>query len=354
MEFNSISQLNELIRNTLNNNFNLKNIKVCGEISGINFRNPHLYFTIKDSNAAISCQFFNYYFRDGYIPKNGDNIEIEGSISFYTKSGQISIIIRSIHKLGLGELYEKYLQLKEKLNNEGYFNEEHKKEIPSFPQKIGVITSKTSAAVEDFKKVFKDLNSQQELYIFDARMQGVESVKSIIEGINYLDNKEYDCIAIVRGGGSFEDLNCFNNEELVKAIYNCKTPILTGIGHEIDYTLVDYVSDRRCITPTETAKVIAYDRNDIINEFYTRILEVKNLINSCFFNEANFLINKEKIMKTMLESNIKNEQFSLKNILSTIKFTLCNEINKKFEKNTQMRQIILESNPELLLKDNYF
>ncbi len=254
----TVSQLNRYVKNTLDADFILNNASVKGEISNLKIHSSgHIYFSLKDGGSKINCVMFkSYAYKLKFVPENGMDIVVEGNVSVYEKEGSYQLYCKAMKREGIGDLYIAFEELKEKLKKEGLFDDAHKKEIPRFPKKVGVITSPTGAALRDIINVTKRRNKGIELLIYPALVQGIDASKTIIEGIKILNKVEdVDIIILARGGGSIEELWAFNNEELAYEIYSSKKPIITGVGHETDFTIVDFVSDRRAPTPSAAAEI---------------------------------------------------------------------------------------------------
>ena len=260
----SVSQLLKEIENNLFLNF--KEINLHGEISNITeSQSGHFYFSLKDEFSQVKCVFFRQYISVDQKEKLklGKKIEIYGFLSLYKPRGDLQLQVRKIKSYGLGELYEMYEKTKKKLQEEGLFEKKFKKSIQKYPKSIGIITSSSGAAVTDILKVLKHKWPSAKVIIYACLVQGDKASKEIIECINQANNRnEVNTLIIARGGGSFEDLNPFNDEDLVRSVFNSNIPIITGVGHESDTTLVDYVADIHASTPTLAAHFAVPDLAD--------------------------------------------------------------------------------------------
>jgi exodeoxyribonuclease VII large subunit len=267
----TVSELTKQIKLTLEENFS--ELSVIGEIS--NFKSHvsgHWYFNLKDANAVISCAMWkglnNYVF---FTPQDGMKVIVAGRITVYPPRGSYQIDVRSMKPAGVGELQAAFEKLKRKLADEGLFDEIHKKTIPSFPQKIGIVTAKDGAAFQDMISVAERRFPLLELVISPARVQGSGAAESIVESLKLLNKqKDIDLIIVARGGGSIEDLWAFNEEIVAREIFASKIPIITGIGHEVDFTIADFVADLRAPTPSAAMEIATLNRDDFfvfINEF---------------------------------------------------------------------------------------
>ena len=270
----TVSELTKEIRKTLEESF--EQVSVIGEIS--NFKahvSGHWYFSLKDADAVINCTMwkgFNQYVF--FTPQDGMKIIVNGKLTVYPPRGSYQLDIRSMKPAGLGELQEAFEKLKKKLEAEGLFDEKFKKSIPSFPQKIGVVTAIDGAAFRDLVSVAERRFPLAEIVIAPARVQGSGAAESIVNSIKLLN--EYtgiDVIIVARGGGSIEDLWAFNEEIVARAIFKSKVPIISGVGHEVDFTIADYVADLRAPTPSVAMEIATPDINEIenfINEFLAK------------------------------------------------------------------------------------
>ena len=241
----------------------LGEIYIKGEVSNFKLHNNNiLYFSIKDENTRITAVWFGAKNREF---KDGDTVLIKSKINFYFPRGEHNLLVIDMKKDRIGELYQKFLELKEKLEKEGIFSSEYKKSIPKFSQNIALITAKTGAAIQDMTRTIQRRFPIAKINVYSTLVQGENSVQDIVKNIMHADSDNNDVIILGRGGGSIEDLWSFNTEEVVRAIFNCKTPIVTGIGHETDTTLSDFVSDVRASTPTAAAELVTPNIIDIKN-----------------------------------------------------------------------------------------
>lgn len=278
----SVSQVNNYIKRIISYDPILSNITVEGEIS--NFKrhsSGHAYFSIKDDTSKLNCVMFRLNLEKITFPiVDGMNVSIKGNINVYERDGKYQLYAEKINLLGEGELKEKFEKLKKKLGDEGLFDPNIKKELPKFPSKIAVITSPTGAAVKDVISVAKRRNDSIEIIIAPVRVQGEFSKKEIVKAIEDVNNLEnIDLIILSRGGGSIEELWAFNEEVVARAIYESEVPIISGVGHETDFTISDFVSDFRAPTPSAAAEVAIPQKKQIINELDFLISSIKHSIN---------------------------------------------------------------------------
>ena len=264
----SVTTLVRYLKNKLDSDEALRSVQVSGELS--NFRKTssgHLYFALKDENSAISCVMFkSKAYSLSFVPENGNKVICSGSISMFEASGSLQLYVNTLKLDGIGDLYRQYEELKNKLFNEGLFDDEHKKEIPTlYPSKVAVLCGKDSAAMSDIKVQFNRRWPLCKVDYYPVIVQGSEGPSSMIKTLKDIDTLGYEIIVLARGGGSFEDLFCFNDERLVRTIYNLNTFIITGVGHQQDFTLVDFVSDRRAPTPTGAIEMITPNIDDVLD-----------------------------------------------------------------------------------------
>jgi exodeoxyribonuclease VII large subunit len=255
----SVTELTSAIKEALEQN--LHSLWIQGEIS--NYSSPasgHVYFTLKDENNQIKIAFFGGRKKAaGLNLEDGKKVALYGRVSIYGKRSEYQMIAEEIQVTGLGDLLLEFEKLKKKLSDEGLFGAAHKLEIPKYPQKIGIITSPTGAAVRDIINILKRRYQPVEVLIYPVMVQGAEAPGQIIRGLNDLDCLGMDVIILTRGGGSMEDLWAFNDENLARAIYRAKTPVISAVGHEIDFTIADFVSDLRAPTPSAAAELVVPD-----------------------------------------------------------------------------------------------
>lgn len=262
----SVSEINSHIKNVLETN--LLPLMVEGELANfVRHRSGHIYFSLKDERSSIRCVFFRSYVqRLDFNPKEGDKVICKGRITVFEKAGSYQLNVTKMIPSGIGELQIKFEKLKNKLSAEGLFDAEHKKKLPSFPQTIGVVTSSSGAAIRDIKNVI-ERRFPVKILLYPATVQGDNAASEVIKGIKYFnDAQNVDLIIIGRGGGSQEDLFCFNDENLAYEIFKSKLPIISAVGHEIDFTISDFVADLRAPTPSAAAELAVPDKSDLIDK----------------------------------------------------------------------------------------
>ena len=272
----TVSKVNEYIKNIFLSDCLLSDISVEGEVGNCTYASSkHIYFTIKDERGTLSAVMFSSR-RGGlsFDMKTGQKVIVTGNISCYERDGKYQLYAERIEEVGRGELYEQYLLLKEKLEDMGMFDPIYKKEIPKFVKSIGVATAKTGAVINDIINVSYRRNPHIRIVLAPCLVQGEGAAKSIISAIKKLDKMNLDVLIVGRGGGSLEDLYCFNDEELAKTIFNAKTPIISAVGHGRDHSIADYVADKMASTPTEAAEFANFIYDDYM---YTLDIYMRNL-----------------------------------------------------------------------------
>jgi exodeoxyribonuclease VII large subunit len=258
----TVSQLNAYIGRKIGSDAMLKNIKVRGEISNFKINSSgSAFFTLKDAAAAVSCILFSY---TGEEIEDGRNVTVEANLNVYEKEGRLSLVVHAIEETGLGELFIRLEQVKRKLYEEGLFDAAHKKKLPILPGTLGIVTSASGAAMHDIIQVAKRRCPGIAILIYPAKVQGEGAAEEVIAGIEYFNReKSADVLIVGRGGGSFEDLFAFNEEAVARAVYASEIPVVSAVGHEVDYTLTDLAADMRAPTPSAAAELCVPDKEGI-------------------------------------------------------------------------------------------
>ena len=334
-------------------------VYLIGEISNFkrNAVSGHSYFTLKDENASISATLwsFRYQFLK-FSPTDGMKVEVRGKITIYEPRGTYQIDVNEIRPAGIGELQLAFERLKEKLDKEGLFDETRKRSLPEFPERIAIITSETGAVIEDIKRVTKKRYPHVNLYLFPAQVQGAGSLESILKALEQANKPEYgiDIIVLARGGGSIEDLWTFNEEVLARAVYKSGIPTVSAIGHDTDYTICDFVADKRAATPSAAAEIMLPDKNQLLErikqiDYYMKdevnnwLKHYENILNrfesSYVFNRPLDLLNQYKMK---LDENYKE----ITNVLKS-------KINSVREKLNYSEKLFINIGPEQTLKRGF-
>ena len=323
----SVAQLNSYIKHMFNEDFVLNNISVSGEISNCKYHSSgHIYFTLKDEDAVLLAVMFAGNARGlKFRLSEGQKVIVKGSINVYERDGKYQLYAKDIALDGQGDLYKKFENLKKELEEMGMFDASYKKPIPKYATRIGVVTASTGAAIQDIINITKRRNPYVKLYLYSAIVQGSEAAASIVSGINCLDDMGLDVIIIGRGGGSIEDLWGFNEEIVARAIFNCNTPIISAVGHEVDFTIADFVSDMRAPTPSAAAELAVFDYRDFEEKIYNyKSLLKRSLVNN--FDKKKLLLEslkerirlrspKDKIMKKRQDADVLLDKMAQKMIM---------------------------------------
>ena len=352
----SVGELNRSAKMILESNFS--SVSVLGEIS--NLAQPssgHIYFTLKDAEGSIRCAMFkNQKMRMNFTPKDGDQCVLKGQVSLYAARGDYQLIVRQMQPAGVGNLMQQFEELKQKLDKEGLFDPLKKKDIPFPPKHIGVITSASTAALQDVITTIKRRAPSSQVTLSPAMVQGNTAPQAIIKALdlillfNETSANPIDIVLMTRGGGSIEDLWAFNNEDLAREIYDFPIPVISGVGHEIDFTIADFVADMRAPTPTAAAELVTefqFQLSDRLQEIQLGLINgLRNILQ----------INKQKL--DLLESNLKSPQVILneqKQKLDNIELRLKQSVEKKFLFSQQslalLKQSIAEKNPYKIIKE---
>jgi len=353
----SVSLLNNYIKKNIDNDFVLNNANVTGEISNYKSHNSgHMYFSLKDDTSKINCVMFKSKAEElKFFPENGMKVVVKGRVSVYLKEGSYQLYCDEMNQEGLGDLYLKYLKLKSKLEDLGYFDDLHKKPIPTYVNNIGVITSATGAAVKDIINVIHRRNKGINLIIYPSLVQGIGASKDIIKGIKELNMREdIDLIILARGGGSIEELWSFNEEEVAQAVYDSKIPIITGVGHETDFTLVDFVSDRRAPTPSAAAELAAFSLDEANYKLLNTKKKLMELIDKDIINRYKYL---DYIKKNLLhlgpEAYIANQYKGLDLAKEKLNRAIYLKLSVAKEKLIGKRELLEAQNPLKVLNRGY-
>ena len=354
----SVSQLSGYIKGIFDAEELLHNISVFGEISGLSILRGNAYFTLKDENALLSCVFFGV--DDEKILKNGDLIVATGTPKYYVKGGKLNFNVVSVRPYGIGELFQRFMETKEKLEREGLFDQEFKKQIPENVKRIGVVSSEKGAVIRDIINVSSRRDKSIDIVLFPSRVQGEGAEKDVIAGIEFFNKKSnVDVIIVARGGGSFEDLMPFNSEELARAVFASEKPVVSAVGHETDFTIIDFVSDLRAPTPSAAAELVVAQKGQKVE----RVLSV--------FSKMSAILDRKMNLEYSTVSNLRKDlNNSIKTYLNGLVYGLemkaqaLEKLNPervlergyaKIERNlkniTSIKQIEVEDNLEIHLKD---
>ena len=283
----SVGEVNNYVKKLVENDFILKNLNVKGEISNLKFHSSgHIYFSLKDENSKVNCIMFkNNAVNLDFRLEEGMKVEIKARLGVYHKEGTYQLYCENIKKAGIGELFEEFHKLKKELSEEGIFDQKYKRALPKFPKRIGIITARTGAAVRDIINVIQRRNKSLDIILYPAKVQGENAADSIIEGIRYFNNeKSVDIIILGRGGGSIEELWAFNNRDLAYEIFNSRIPTVSAVGHEVDFTISDFVSDMRAPTPSAAGELVSPSLKEMINDLLNKKEFLHRAVDRRFLN----------------------------------------------------------------------
>ena len=350
----TITALTRYLKYKFEQDSNLIKVYIKGEISNFKAHTTgHYYFSLKDDNSKINAIMFRTKTANlNFIPKEGMKVLVTGSIRIYEAAGSYQIYVDDMIEDGVGNLYIAFEKLKEKLSKEGLFKEEYKKRLPKIPNKIGIVTASTGAAIRDILSTIKRRFPICETYLFPCLVQGENAPLDIVDKIKMADNYNLDVLIVGRGGGSFEDLNCFNNEEVARTIFNAKTPIISAVGHEIDFTIADYVADFRAPTPTGAAEIAVPNMVDLKHS----LSQYKVRINESIYKKVNYLkLYLDSIKNSFVIKNPNIMFDSKKQTIDLINEKLNRIIKEKLENNKvklfQLKNHYILNNPENLYKE---
>lgn len=289
----TVSKVNQYIKNMFQSDYALNRIYIKGEVSNLKYHTSgHIYFTLKDEKSQMACVMFAGH-RSGlaFRMSEGQNVIVYGSINVYERDGKYQLYANEITLDGFGSLYEKFEQLKKQLAQEGLFSQQHKKPIPFYAKKVGIVTASTGAAIQDIVNIATRRNPYVELILYPAKVQGEGAAQTIVRGIEVLDKMGLDVLIVGRGGGSIEDLWAFNEEIVARALYQCNTPVISAVGHETDTTIADYAADLRAPTPSAGAEQAVCK----IQEVFSRMEEY------------------QMTLRRIMERNVQEKRFILEN-----------------------------------------
>ena len=331
----TVSQLNDYISRVLGTDPLLGAVVVKGEIFSLKYHSTgHVYFSIMDANSKISCFLPKEYAQTLQFPlSDGQEVILTGAVNVYKKNGTYSLYVRHIEVEGEGDLAVAFEQMKAKLQKEGLFDPAHKKPIPQFPKKIGIITSKTGAAVRDILKILQSRNHMVDVVIFPVLVQGSAAAADIAGMIDYVDANfdDIDTLIVGRGGGSADDLWAFNEEIVARSIYRCRIPVISAVGHEIDFTIADFVADRRAETPTAAAQMAVPDTKELAD----KLEEMKDFL------------------YVQLSNKLMYHRLYVDNLATGMKQQLERKIQENQHRMDSLKLILEENNPLKILESGY-
>ena len=318
----SVTKFNNYVKNIFNAEELLHNVKIVGEVFGVSIAKSSTYFNLKDEESSLPCICF--YSDIMQTVKEGDSVVVTGSPNFYTKQGRFNFVVSKIEPYGQGILYQRFLELKEKLLKEGIFDEAHKKPIPKSIKRIGVVTSKDGAVIQDIKNVTWRRNPAVDIVLYNTKVQGNGAEEEIKAGIDFFSEYDgVDVVVVARGGGSLEDLAAYNTEIVARATYNCKKPIISAVGHETDFTIIDFASDLRAPTPSAAAELLTPDTQSNKALLKKDLSRLSRLLENYIADKTVEFQGNKNIIFDLFETKIKN----YKQKLDKLTLTLSSKLN---------------------------
>lgn len=353
----SVTDINNYIKKIIDNDFILRNSHIRGELSNVKLHSSgHIYFSLKDNYTKIKGVMFKSRAMSlNFIPKDGMQVIISGNISVYDKEGVYQLYCDTMEVAGEGELYLAFNKLKAKLEDEGLFDSSRKQQIPLMPRRIGVVTSPTGAAVRDIIRVAKRRNSKVDILIYPALVQGISAAQDVATGIAALNKiEDIDLIIVARGGGSIEELWAFNEEVVARAIAASKKPVVTGVGHETDFTIADFVADYRAATPSHAAEVSTYSLDSLQEKLEDIKDDMANLMGLRISDNYNYLkIIEHKLKMYSPEKYIVNQYDKIDNLKSKLNFSIKLILQDEKNKMKIMGEKLVACNPLNILDKGY-
>lgn len=353
----SVTDINNYIKKIIDNDFILRNSHIRGELSNVKLHSSgHIYFSLKDNYTKIKGVMFKSRAMSlNFIPKDGMQVIISGNVSVYDKEGVYQLYCDTMEVAGEGELYLAFNKLKAKLEDEGLFDSSRKQQIPLMPRRIGVVTSPTGAAVRDIIRVAKRRNSKVDILIYPALVQGISAAQDVATGIATLNKiEDIDLIIVARGGGSIEELWAFNEEVVARAIAASKKPVVTGVGHETDFTIADFAADYRAATPSHAAEVSTYSLDSLQEKLEDIKDDMANLIGLRISDNYNYLkIIEHKLKMYSPERYIVNQYDKIDNLKSKLNFSIKLILQDEKNKMKIMGEKLVACNPLNILDKGY-
>lgn len=347
----TVTQLNTYIKNIFDAEELLIGVKVVGEVTNLKESGRATYFDLKDDGACLSCVVFNSSIMEGV--NFGEKVVAKGQLNYYVKGGKLSFIVSKIENYGQGDLYKQYLELKAQLEKEGKFDSAHKKPLPEYVRRVGVVTSRTGAVIRDIIRVKKQKNNCSDVVLFPAKVQGIGAKEEIIDGIRFLDNYGVDVIIVARGGGSFEDYQPFNTREVVDAVYDAQTPIISAIGHENDWSLIDFVADARASTPSVASEMAFFSERDYLKRLSIPLENFIASVNQSLKSKRLTLTHLSQLLSQELSRKLLEKKHELEVIQNKLFASIdrCKDLN--FAKLDLLRANFEKNDPEEIISRGY-
>ena len=301
----SVAKLCGYIKRIFDSEELLHNISAYGEVSGLSISRGIAYFNLKDEDAMLPCVYFGI----NEELNNGDKIIATGTPGYYVKGGKLNFNVLKTKPYGLGEIYQKFLETKNKLEKEGLFLECRKKPLPKDIRRIGVVSSETGAVIQDIINVATRRDDSVDIVLYPASVQGIYAENEIIRAIEFLDNYNVDVIVVARGGGSFEDLNVFNSERIARVVADAKKPIISAVGHETDFTIIDFVSDLRAPTPSAAAEILTQIKNEKKQQVLQKFLQLQKLTHFELENKFELYNSFRRVFESSVKQILRDKEY---------------------------------------------
>lgn len=353
----SVTDLNAYIKRNFDHDFILNNLTVLGEISNFKAHSSgHLYFSLKDEHAKVNCVMFR---QDAATlaknPKDGMKVLLSGRVSVYAKEGTYQLYVNKMEEVGLGEIYQEFEENKEKLQKEGLFRAERKKPLPPYPERVAVITSGTGAAVQDIINVSRRRNNTIELLIFPTLVQGETARKAILDTLRKVNLRDdIDVIILARGGGSFEDLSCFNDLSLAYEIASSKVPVVTGIGHEVDFTIADFVADYRGATPSQAAEIVIPSLSEALRSLQDQVSRLDKAYSSKIrYEKTLFTALQDRLFKNHPNTILVNSYLEIEQKRNRLDGIIMQRMERERDKLESFYSLLQAHNPLNILDKGY-
>ncbi|GAB4581973.1 MAG: exodeoxyribonuclease VII large subunit [Anaerolineales bacterium] len=354
----SVTDLTRYLRDLLESDHNLTDLWISGEVSNVsNPRSGHLYFTLKDANASLKCVMWKpQVMRLRFLPRDGDAIEVHGALSVYEQAGQYQLYADLIRQTGEGALYQEFMRLKAKLESEGLFDEARKRPIPAWPHRIGLITSPTGAALQDMLNTLRRRFPLVNVIFAPTAVQGLEAPPGIVRGLTALNRQTPapDVIILARGGGSIEDLWCFNDETVVRAVAHSAIPVISGVGHETDFTLTDFAADLRAPTPTAAAELATPNQADLREALTELSSELsRTLLDALNTRRWTLSDAQNRLLRQAPRARLLNDRQRLDDLLRRTETTLTYQMSIRRTRLEGLAQKLTALNPLAILERGY-
>ena len=352
----SVSHITKYLRELITRDPLLTDLWLRGEVSNWKHaRSGHCYFTLKDGYAEIRCVMWKSCAqRVSVLPRNGDEIVVHGKVSIYAQRGAYQFYVDEIQPIGQGVLYQRFEELKIKLASEGLFDDWVKKPLPDFPRRIGIVSSPTAAALKDILQVLRRRYPLVEIVLSPTLVQGNRAPKNIVQALRRFDQVKVDLMIVARGGGSIEDLWAFNEEIVARAMHRCTTPIISGIGHEVDFTIADFVADRRAPTPSAAAELAVPDIRELRDQLRYTTLTLHDVMHHELSKRRQSLKQEQRALERLSpENRLREQRQGLENLNTRLELALTNHLQLKHSNLTGLQGRLVNLNPRATLARGY-